>query len=231
MHWNASPMRSCPVRRPRTGQLFPPREEKKKKSQSGRRVGGKKKKRDVSAQLCGSDHSPPFTLADVSVHFLFLQPICMLQRCVSSLFIRSPLHRLPRHPAAATTTATTATTVRPFLAYAPTSPCRSRPPQFNHPLSSSSRSNMTHPASPLNPASLFKSPIRAIWNVQGENVPTLWWPAKSSPSDQAAAHKGSDHPEPHTVLFMIPGIGFRWPPCSFLYQMKRSLCGSSCRKQ
>ncbi|KAF9113421.1 hypothetical protein BGX27_001596 [Mortierella sp. AM989] len=45
-----------------------------------------------------------------------------------------------------------------------------------------------------NPATLFKGPLHAIWNVQGENVPTLWWPAKSLPEEQG-----------HTVLFMLPG--------------------------
>ncbi|KAG0303419.1 hypothetical protein BGZ98_006678 [Dissophora globulifera] len=53
-----------------------------------------------------------------------------------------------------------------------------------------------------NPATLFKSPVRAIWNVQGENVPTLWWPAKSQPSSSA---DGSNPEPPHTVLFMMPG--------------------------
>lgn len=46
-----------------------------------------------------------------------------------------------------------------------------------------------------NPATLFKGPLHAIWNVQGENVPTLWWPAKSLPEEQG-----------HTVLFMLPGM-------------------------
>ncbi|KAG0050103.1 hypothetical protein BGZ83_005096 [Gryganskiella cystojenkinii] len=60
---------------------------------------------------------------------------------------------------------------------------------------------MTTTSPTVNPASLFKSPITAIWNVQGENVPTLWWPAKVP--EQSA--KGSEKPEPRTVLFMIPG--------------------------
>ncbi|KAG0032301.1 hypothetical protein BGZ81_011174 [Podila clonocystis] len=42
--------------------------------------------------------------------------------------------------------------------------------------------------------SLFKNPIRAIWNVQGENVPTLWWPSRDLDSSQT-----------RTVLLMIPG--------------------------
>ncbi|KAF9311791.1 hypothetical protein BG003_007014 [Podila horticola] len=43
------------------------------------------------------------------------------------------------------------------------------------------------------PASLFKNPIRAIWNVQGENLPTLWWPSRDL------------DPSTRTVLLMIPG--------------------------
>ncbi|KAF9946221.1 hypothetical protein BGZ70_003329 [Mortierella alpina] len=50
----------------------------------------------------------------------------------------------------------------------------------------------------INPAALFQSPVQAIWNVQGENVPTLWWPAKEQSS--AAGDKEAHH----TVLFMIP---------------------------
>ncbi|KAF8977032.1 hypothetical protein BGZ46_007706 [Entomortierella lignicola] len=58
---------------------------------------------------------------------------------------------------------------------------------------------MTNPThSRFNPATLFKSPVRAIWNVQGENVPTLWWPARDTP-------KNSGGEPQHTVLFMIPG--------------------------
>ncbi|KAF9273321.1 hypothetical protein BGZ68_001608 [Mortierella alpina] len=55
------------------------------------------------------------------------------------------------------------------------------------------------PPPSVNPATLFKSPVQAIWTVQGENVPTLWWPAKgqSSASEDKETH--------HTVLFMIPG--------------------------
>ena len=55
---------------------------------------------------------------------------------------------------------------------------------------------------PANPATLFKSPVRAVWNVQGENVPTLWWPAKGQLTTKTA--KGTGQPV-HTVLFMIPG--------------------------
>jgi hypothetical protein len=55
---------------------------------------------------------------------------------------------------------------------------------------------------PANPATLFKSPVRAIWNVQGENVPTLWWPAKGQLTTKSP--KGTEQPV-HTVLFMIPG--------------------------
>jgi len=44
------------------------------------------------------------------------------------------------------------------------------------------------------PVTLFKNPIRAIWNVQGENVPTLWWPSCDL-----------DPSQPRTVLLMIPG--------------------------
>ncbi|KAG0205670.1 hypothetical protein BGX28_002741 [Mortierella sp. GBA30] len=58
-------------------------------------------------------------------------------------------------------------------------------------------------ASPVNPATLFKSPVRAVWNVQGENVPTLWWPAKGLlPSSKTNDSKGEEH---STVLLMIPG--------------------------
>ncbi|KAG0092325.1 hypothetical protein BGZ92_010202 [Podila epicladia] len=44
------------------------------------------------------------------------------------------------------------------------------------------------------PVSLFKNPIRAIWNIQGENVPTLWWPSRDLDPSQT-----------RTVLLMIPG--------------------------
>ncbi|KAF9916025.1 hypothetical protein BX616_004782 [Lobosporangium transversale] len=53
----------------------------------------------------------------------------------------------------------------------------------------------------VNPATLFKTPVRAIWNVEGENVPTLWWPAKN-PLPSSENNVGEPH---HTVLFMIPG--------------------------
>jgi len=62
--------------------------------------------------------------------------------------------------------------------------------------------NTTSSVSTVNPATLFKSPVRAVWNVQGENVPTLWWPAKGHLA--AKGPKGTDQPI-HTVLFMIPG--------------------------
>lgn len=55
------------------------------------------------------------------------------------------------------------------------------------------------PPPSVNPATLFKSPVQAIWTVQGENVPTLWWPAKGQSS------ASEDKETPHTVLFMIPG--------------------------
>src|SRR5690554_6815178 len=54
----------------------------------------------------------------------------------------------------------------------------------------------------VNPATLFSSPVRAIWNVQGENVPTLWWPAKGQLPSSKDANEGESH---HTVLFMLPG--------------------------
>ncbi|KAI1314468.1 hypothetical protein EDD11_002131 [Mortierella claussenii] len=60
--------------------------------------------------------------------------------------------------------------------------------------------SITSPA-PVNPGTLFKSPVRAIWNVKGENVPTLWWPAKGLPPSSKDP-QGELH---HTVLFMIPG--------------------------
>ncbi|KAF9360071.1 hypothetical protein BGX26_010617 [Mortierella sp. AD094] len=61
---------------------------------------------------------------------------------------------------------------------------------------------MTTPTpSQVNPATLFKSPVQAIWNVQGENVPTMWWPAK----DHLPLSKDSQKEPRHTVLFMIPG--------------------------
>ncbi|KAF9372402.1 hypothetical protein CPB97_001281 [Podila verticillata] len=47
---------------------------------------------------------------------------------------------------------------------------------------------------PSSPVTLFKNPIRAIWNIQGENVPTLWWPSRDL-----------DPSQPRTVLLMIPG--------------------------
>ncbi|KAG0008664.1 hypothetical protein BGZ80_003197 [Entomortierella chlamydospora] len=60
---------------------------------------------------------------------------------------------------------------------------------------------MTNPTpSQVNPATLFKSPVKAIWNVQGENIPTLWWPAK----DHLPLSKNSQNEPRHTVLFMIP---------------------------
>ncbi|KAG9327704.1 hypothetical protein KVV02_006408 [Mortierella alpina] len=52
----------------------------------------------------------------------------------------------------------------------------------------------------VNPAALFKSPVQAIWNVQGDNVPTLWWPARGQ---RSASEEGKE--AHHTVLFMIPG--------------------------
>lgn len=58
------------------------------------------------------------------------------------------------------------------------------------------------PITPANPATLFKSPVRAVWNVQGENVPTLWWPAKGQLTTKTP--KGTEQPV-NTVLFMIPG--------------------------
>jgi len=66
------------------------------------------------------------------------------------------------------------------------------------------RSLMSVPAhsTPVNPATLFKGPIRAIWNVQGENVPTLWWPAKGVPPSD----KDFWGQTQHTVLIMIPGM-------------------------
>ncbi|KAF9432878.1 hypothetical protein BGZ76_010187 [Entomortierella beljakovae] len=60
---------------------------------------------------------------------------------------------------------------------------------------------MTNTLPSISPATLFKSPVRAIWNVQGENIPTLWWPAKG----QISHSKGPDEQSHHTVLFMIPG--------------------------
>ncbi|KAF9403733.1 hypothetical protein BGX21_011134 [Mortierella sp. AD011] len=61
---------------------------------------------------------------------------------------------------------------------------------------------MTNPTpSQVNPATLFKSPVKAIWNVQGENIPTLWWPAK----DHLPLSKNLQNEPCHTVLFMIPG--------------------------
>ncbi|KAG0344239.1 hypothetical protein BG004_004620 [Podila humilis] len=44
-------------------------------------------------------------------------------------------------------------------------------------------------------ATMFKNPIKAIWNVQGENVPTLWWPT-SGDLDRSSSQ--------NTVLLMIP---------------------------
>ncbi|KAF9909513.1 hypothetical protein EC991_008495 [Linnemannia zychae] len=58
-------------------------------------------------------------------------------------------------------------------------------------------------SSTVNPATLFNSPVRAVWNVQGENVPTLWWPAKGHLTTKKEP-KGTDKPV-NTVLFMIPG--------------------------
>ncbi|KAG0245997.1 hypothetical protein BGX31_005061 [Mortierella sp. GBA43] len=55
---------------------------------------------------------------------------------------------------------------------------------------------------PVNPATLFKGPIRAIWNVKdGENVPTIWWPAKGVPPSD----KDFWGQTQHTILIMIPG--------------------------
>ncbi|KAF9411068.1 hypothetical protein BGZ94_001453, partial [Podila epigama] len=62
-------------------------------------------------------------------------------------------------------------------------------------MTSSSTSTSTGTGQPVNPATLFKSPVRAIWNIQGENIPTLWWPTRANV-----------HPTtPRTVLLMIPG--------------------------
>ncbi|KAG0268352.1 hypothetical protein DFQ27_006975 [Actinomortierella ambigua] len=52
-------------------------------------------------------------------------------------------------------------------------------------------------------AGLFKGPLRTIWNVQGENVMTLWWPAKDGNKQGPGSEPGLQQ-QPRTVLFMLP---------------------------
>ncbi|KAG0238356.1 hypothetical protein BGW42_005589 [Actinomortierella wolfii] len=74
--------------------------------------------------------------------------------------------------------------------------------------SSSTTSTSTLGATTGSPAAgLFQGPLRTIWNVQGENVVTLWWPAKDGASQSKFVLTGGSEPQqaPRTVLFMIPG--------------------------
>jgi len=136
----------------------------------------------------GSPSALLFFEAVIVLIFFFLS-LCMLSRSIASLFFRSSFYRRLSHSCIATVV--TATHLPPFLS--------SRRLSL---YSISTRHIMTSSSSStVNPGTLFKSPVRAIWNIQGENVPTLWWSAKTTSADQLA-HKGS---EPHTVFFMLPG--------------------------
>ncbi|KAF9581983.1 hypothetical protein BGW38_000812 [Lunasporangiospora selenospora] len=60
--------------------------------------------------------------------------------------------------------------------------------------------NQTAVPTAVNPAPMFKSPVRAMWNIQGDQVPTLWWPSREAPSSPPKEGRSLQH----TVLFMIP---------------------------
>ncbi|KAF9979376.1 hypothetical protein BGZ73_000070 [Actinomortierella ambigua] len=76
-----------------------------------------------------------------------------------------------------------------------------------HSSSSTASASTANGAAGSPAAGLFKGPLRTIWNVQGEDVVTLWWPAKDglSGSKGGLGSESELQQKPRTVLFMIPG--------------------------